>query len=96
MNNEEIESKELLLRRAAFGKQVEQFMNTDIGKYLMHRATEEVIEAFAEFKKCDAREGKAIEKVQNKIYRAESFKSWLTDAVLDGVAAYNILEDREE
>ena len=94
--NEEIESKELLLHRAAFGKQVEQFLNTDIGKYLMNRATDEVIDAFSEFKKCDARDGKTIEKVQNKIYRAESFKQWLTDAVLDGVTAYNIIEDREE
>lgn len=94
--NEEIDSKELLLRRAAFGKQIEQFMSSDIGKYLLARAADEVIEAFDELKKCDPRDGKTVEKFQNRIYRAESFRQWLMDAVLDGINAFNIIEDREE
>lgn len=95
-NREETESREMLLRRAAFGKQVEQFLQSDVGRYLTARADEEVNAAFAEFKSADPRDGKNLEKIQNKIFRAESFKGWLADAVMDGVTAFNVLTDREE
>jgi hypothetical protein len=89
------EGKELLLRRAAFGKQCEQFMVSDVGRYLLARAEDEAAAGFNEFKRADPRDGKMLEKVQNKILRAEGFKQWLEDAVVDGLAAFNVLQEGE-
>lgn len=92
---DEQESKELLIRRAVFGKQVENFLSSDEGKYLLHRADNDVQTAFEGLKSCDPKDGKMVQTFQNMIYRAESVKQWLTDAVVDGLNATNIIEDRE-
>ena len=84
---------ELLIRRATFGKQIEQFMSSDIGRYLTARADDDIVNAFNELKKCDPRDGKTVEKWQNQVYRAESFSTWLSEGVQDGLNAIEILEE---
>jgi hypothetical protein len=91
---EDTDDKVMLLRRAAFGKQVEEFWSSDIGNYLLNRLDSEVVEAFGEIKVCDPKDGKTVQHIQNKIYRAESIKVWLTDAVCDGLQSFKELEDR--
>ena len=91
---EDTDDKVMLLRRAAFGKQVEEFWTSDIGNYLMNRIDSEVVGAFKEIKNCDPKDGKLVQTIQNKIYRSESIKSWLEDAIVDGLQSFKELEDR--
>lgn len=94
MPEEQNEDRNSLLDRAAFGKQVEEFWTSHIGNYIMNRIDSEVVSAFAEIKLADPKDGKMVQTIQNKIYRAESIKGWLQDAIVDGLQAIKELEDR--
>jgi hypothetical protein len=93
MPEEQVEDKNMLLRRAAFGKQIEEFWTSDIGNYILNRIDSEVVAAFKEIKDCDPKDGKVVQMIQNKIYRVESIKGWLEDAVIDGLQAVKELND---
>ena len=94
-DNQEIENRDLIIRRATFGKQVDIFMSSDIGRYMINRAAEESRSAFEEFKKCDSSNINNVQRLQNKILRSENIQQWLEDAVIDGLHAIKIMEDRE-
>jgi hypothetical protein len=91
---EDTDDKNMLLRRAAFGRQVEEFWASDIGNYVLNRIDSEVVSAFGELKICDPKDGKEVQSLQNKIYRAESIKNYLADAIVDGLQSFKELEDR--
>lgn len=80
------------LERAVFGKEVENFLNTRIGKYLVQRAEEEAEEATERLKTTAAWRTRRIRELQNEIKVAESIQQWLADAVMDGIQATNLLE----
>lgn len=90
------EDRELIVRRAMFGKQVDIFMSSDIGKYLLARAKDESDQAFEAFKKCDSSNSVEVLRIQNIITQSDKFKSWLDEAVTDGLQALDILEDRTD
>lgn len=94
MNDEGSEDQTLMIQRAIFGKQVEVFFNSDIGKYLIGRALEQKEEAQYEFTKADCTNISEMLKIQNRIIVADSVVGWLRDAVEDGLQALNIIEDR--
>ena len=85
-----------LFERAAFGKQVDAFMTSDVGKYVMNRAQQSRKDAFTDFAAVDATDVSAVQDIQNRLKVAESIVQWLRDAVMDGVKAFEILEDRSE
>jgi len=85
-----------LFERAAFGKQVDAFMGSDVGKYVMERAQQQRKDAIAEFAQVDATDTSAVQAIQNKLKVAEMVVQWLRDAVMDGLKAFQILEDRSE
>jgi hypothetical protein len=91
---EDTDDKNMLLRRAAFGRQVEEFWASDIGNYILNRIDSEVVSAFQELKTCDPKDGKVVQTIQNRIYRAESIKDYLADSIVDGLQAFKELEDR--
>lgn len=97
MKSENYEEEETarLYRTAQFGKQVEIFLLSDVGKYLLQCADLEEENAVKQLKICDPYDPNAIQEVQNKIWRAESVRKWLEDAVLAGLQALEIIEDRE-
>lgn len=85
-----------MLHRAAFGKQVDLFMKSDVGQYLLARAADQIYEAQEMFKRADCSKASDVQMLQNKIIVADSIVQWLRDAVGDGIQALNILEDRSE
>lgn len=91
---EGVEDRDLLIRRATFGKQVDIFMSSDIGRYMVSRATDEAEEALQAFKTCDPTDTNKVRELQHTILQAEKVKRWLEDAVQDGLQAINIIEDR--
>ncbi len=87
---------ELTVRRAIFGKQVDNFLGSDIGKYLMMRAIDESKEALQAFRTCDPSDAVQVAELQRQINQAEKFQQWLEEAVSDGLQAMNVLDDRGE
>jgi hypothetical protein len=88
------EEEAVMIRRAVFGKQVESFLNSDIGIYLLGRARDQKDEAQCEFLSVDCSDIEKVRQLQNTIVQANSIAKWLSDAVADGLQAINIIDDR--
>lgn len=84
-----------LLERASFGKQVELFWGSGVGQYLRNRAQECYSEAIETLKSVDATDYRAVIKAQNEARVAQMFEQWLSQAVLDGLKALEILDGEE-
>lgn len=83
-----------LLEIAILGEEVDNFFQSSVGKYLMQRTDAEILAGFKGLKDCDPEDPKLVRKFQNQIWRAESVRDWLEEAVLDGLNATKVLEDR--
>lgn len=84
-----------LLERAGFGKEVELFWGSGVGQYLRNRAQECYSEAIQNLKSVDPTNAAAVMKAQNEARVAEMFEQWLSQAVLDGLKALELLEGEE-
>ncbi len=84
-----------LISRAVFGKQVEEFLASEIGQYLISCAQDRVEAAQQDFKTVDCTDSAKVIEIQNRILVADCVIQWLKDAVGDGVRALNILDNGE-
>lgn len=84
------------LRMAVFGRQVEDFLNGDIGSYLVKCAQAEIDEGLKALRTVDAEDPKAVRTAQNRVEVAESIMQWLGDAISRGHAAVELLKGEEE
>lgn len=81
------------VRWATFGKQVEYFLQSDIGSYLVKRAKQEGDEAMEELKKVDAFDGQKVASLQLKARVADAVIVWLGDAIAAGESATEQLKE---
>lgn len=88
--------EEVLIRRAVFGRQVESFYCSDIGKYVIARCKELRYTAQQDFKNCDPTDHKQVMRIQQNVKLADAIENWLGEAIGDGLRALNILEDMEQ
>lgn len=87
------------VRAAVLGKQIEEFINNDIGRYLTKRSDEEVQECLHKLKNINplTPEGaRAIAGLQFQIRVAERVIHWLAEAIHEGHQAMNVLEDKHD
>jgi len=82
-----------VVRTATLGKRVEDFLNTDIGKYLIARAEEESQQALDKLKVVSPWRRSRIRDLQAQVWRAESFQQWLGNAIVEGQHALEMLQD---
>lgn len=88
-------SEQELYAEAALGRQVEGFFQGDLGRYLLGCADQEIESAMDELKHVHPWRSRKIRDLQNKIYRAESFKVWLSELIIRGQQALATLETTE-
>lgn len=85
-----------LLAQAAFGIEVEAFLGSDIGRYLIARAEAEREQALNALKDVDAEDSRAIRQLQSTVARAESIQYWMAEAIQEGRNAERQLEGLDE
>ena len=85
---------EELLEQAVFGEEVRLFLESRIGKYLLDKAESEYILSLQSLSTCDPSDTMKITSLQAEAKQALSFKNWLTDSVVSGLKALEIIEDR--
>ncbi|MFZ4856146.1 MAG: hypothetical protein ACOYL3_07090 [Desulfuromonadaceae bacterium] len=73
-----------MMSTVRFGIEAEAFIASPLGKYLQQRAESEVVDAVTQLKTVDPCDHAQIVKLQNDIYRAESFTAWLADLITSG------------
>jgi len=71
-------------RKIAFGAQVESFIQSPIGKYLIGRAEKERHEALEEMANTSLENIAALAQAQRKVRIADSFQAWLAEAIQEG------------
>lgn len=82
-----------VVNSAVFGKQVEAFLTSDLGTYLVRKSEEE--EALASERLIVGAHTMSIKDIlaeQATITRARTFRDWLAYAVQDGLQALEMLE----
>lgn len=88
-------STQALYAEAILGKDAEVFLSGDLGRYLLARAEEEENEALEELATVSAWRRRKIQQLQAKLWRARSFKDWLSEMIVTGRQALQQLEQVE-
>jgi hypothetical protein len=83
---------ETRLAEAVLGRQVEEFIASDIGKVLIGMAEQDARVAMSELKKVHPWRWRKIRDLQNRILQAERFEGWLLDLVHTGRISTKTLE----
>lgn len=78
-----------------FGEKVQQFVKSDIGRYLLDRSKAEIDDALHQLKDADPMCPNEIRRLQDVIKRNESVEQWLGEAIQSGWDARNILAGEE-
>ena len=87
---------EALVEVAVFGAQVQQFLDSQIGKFLVHKANLDRTQALEDLVNVDPHDFKKVQDAQNRVHRAESIQVWLEDCVNKGLQAINVLDERQQ
>lgn len=95
-DQEDDQSKIYHIKRAIFGKEVEQFWDSDIGKYLQHRATRCYSSAIEKLKSANATDTAAIVQAQKEAWQAEQFIQWMTQAIEEGLESLGIVQGKDD
>ena len=84
-----------LFAEAILGRDAEDFVQSDIGKYLIGCAEQEAQEAMEQLKHVYSWRRRKIMELQNKIWRAESVQSWIAEIIIKGKQAIQQLEGED-
>ncbi len=91
-----IDPDEPLVRTAVFGKQVEDFLTSDIGDYLLQKAKHDEQTAIEELiSGVGVLEDRQIREIRSRIYWARNFTQWLGHAVDMGRQSLEMLKEDE-
>jgi hypothetical protein len=91
----QIDRKELI-RTIDLGYQVEQFIKSDLGKYLLDRSDAEQKEALNKLGEVDPFDHKAISALQLDLRVAAGIQTWLADLVIEGRNAEAALQELDQ
>ena len=85
-----------MVAEADMGRQVREFLQSDIGRYLLGCAQQEHQAAMEALKRTSPWRRRRITDLQNQAWRAESFMGWLRELVIRGRSAEGALTQGEE
>lgn len=84
---------DLLLAEAVLGRDAEEFLASELGRYIVGRCDQEVADALDELSRVSPWRRRRIKDLQNKVWRAKSVKGWMAELISDGKAAEAALEE---
>ena len=87
---------EVLMDVAILGEQVDNFWRTDVGRFLSEHIEEERAAGLEALTTVDAENPKLVREAQNTVWRAAQMKGWISQAIMSGLKAKMVLEDRME
>jgi hypothetical protein len=94
MRERDLDPNDERVELARFGRQVEHFLESEIGQFMMQRAITTSEDAATELvKTAHTLDRDQIRNLQTLIAFGDSFKNWLTEAVEQGHAAIELLKE---
>lgn len=76
------------------GKDAEEFLQRDLGRYMLGRAEEEEREAMEALATVSPWRRRRISQLQAQLWRARSFQGWLAELITGGNQALEQLEEQ--
>lgn len=86
--------EQTLIAEAILGRDAQEFLASDIGRYLLGRAAQEEREALEGLAVVKWWRRRRIIELQARIHRARSVRSWLAEIITDGRQAESVLEEQ--
>ena len=77
------------------GIQAREFIASDIGRYMIGCAQQEIAEVNDKLGKVSCWRRRRIQELQNQRWRAEQFLLWLRDLLISAQTAKSAMEERE-
>lgn len=90
-----IDENNPLVRVAVLGRRVHDFLESDIGQYLVGQAEQEYEEAVAKLTTTSPWRRRRIQELQNQALTSANFQKWLAKAIENGQQAIQIIDDGE-
>lgn len=88
-----MDEHKMLLAEAMLGQDAEDFLRSDVGRYLIGRADQEIQEAQQKLATVSPWRRRRIQELQAQIWRAQSVKGWLIEVINAGRSAEQALEE---
>jgi len=85
--------EQTLIAEAVLGRDAQEFLASEIGRYLLGRAQMDEREAMEALISVKWWRRRRIIELQSRIYRARSVRSWLAEIITDGRQAESVLEE---
>jgi len=85
--------EQTLIAEAVLGRDAQEFLASEIGRYLLGRAQMDEREAMESLVSVKWWRRRRIIELQSRIYRARSVRSWLAEIITDGRQAESVLEE---
>lgn len=87
---------EALWAEAVLGRDAQDFLTSDVGRYIVGRAQIEKAAALEALARVSPWRRNRIRQLQNEVWRAESVAAWIAELVTNGQQAEAVLEDVRE
>lgn len=84
-----------LVAEVDLGAQAQEFMSSDLGKFMLGAAMQEITSAQAHLSKVLPWRRRKIQELQNRIWRANFFLSLLRELLMGGAAAKGLIAEAE-
>lgn len=88
--------KDLLFAEAVLGRDAQEFLGTELGRYVLGRAEQEEQEALDQLSHTSPWRRNRIQQLQNEVWRARSMRQWLGELIQAGKQAEQQLEEDDE
>ena len=85
----------VLLAQVDLGSEAKVFEESKVGRYMLGRARQEAMDSYRDLAKVDPNNAKEITTLQNRIWRAESFKEWVVELIEGGRNAETQIQHNE-
>lgn len=83
---------EELLAEYSLGKDSEEFIESELGRYIIGRVEQDRADAVEKLVSTHPWRRRRIRELQNEIWRCDTFKGWLADCVIRGKQALELLD----
>ncbi len=83
---------DVLMAEAILGRDAEEFLSTELGRYFLGCAQRERESALTQLARVHPWRRNRIRQLQNEVWRAESVTAWLAELITSGKQAEAVLE----
>lgn len=87
---------DVLMAEAVLGRDAQDFIASDLGRYILGRCKQEKADALEQLARVSPWRRNRIRQLQNAVWRAEAVSGWLVELISAGRQAETVLEEEND